>query len=576
MIDRIKAECGEMKQDVFRMMFALLFRAALESSAEDKEEIGIIERIKIEYDELLRQQFDRTDRISGSSPIAAAYGKALLIDMRMGISRDHYGAVQSYGRVSLPAAIKDALSLKPQQQIALIKYKNHIKIMKKTSASSLNEKTEPSLRTPAALQGVFGVEQLGIKIDLEREELAGMEKNKWLRNHSLFNDYPPSINHYEESNAKIFATNIYRLQKSKIKASLFNFAKNIGKEEEILRQLMKRKAKKPLYPLIVWMARLKFVTQERQRNSGKLFAQLSVNDVHLIDLPLWPVNSEGNVLMDLMRWMLEKNKAPPFDYYKAKKASLRQLLSNVPSKPKQLPLFESLSSPIGENGYGSVFSAERNVGSLASRENEKIEPSPFSTSSSLELFEHVKALYQGMAINKPVYNQSEGERAPYTQMVEPTNAIIIIEGIFVLTNLPTNQLYDFKFFIDAPAPLRTNRGIQRYIEAFKLEDKEAAVLRNAIAVSSPLRDIRFCNRFTVASGYEIPAGADKSNKAGSASPILVPFTLDLETNILCPIFNDKIKQRAKKRLQDLRQAIKGSIKQTILEKVNIYIIGGFF
>lgn len=119
------------------------------------------------------------------------------------------------------------------------------------------------------------------------------------------------------------------------------------------------------------MARLKFVTQERQRNSGKLFAQLSVNDVHLIDLPLWPVNSEGNVLMDLMRWMLEKNKAPPFDYYKAKKASLRQLLSNVPSKPKQLPLFESLSSPIGENGYGSVFSAERNVGSLASRENEK-------------------------------------------------------------------------------------------------------------------------------------------------------------------------------------------------------------
>ena len=113
------------------MMFALLFRAALESSAEDKEEIGIIERIKIEYDELLRQQFDHTDRISGSSPIAAAYGKALLIDMRMGISRDHYGAVQSYGRVSLPAAIKDALSLKPQQQIALIKYKNHIKIMKK-------------------------------------------------------------------------------------------------------------------------------------------------------------------------------------------------------------------------------------------------------------------------------------------------------------------------------------------------------------------------------------------------------------------------------------------------------------
>ena len=70
---------------------------------------------------------------------------------------------------------------------------------------------------------------MGIKIDLEREELAGMEKNKWLRNHSLFNDYPPSINHYEESNAKIFATNIYRLQKSKIKASLFNFCKEYRK-----------------------------------------------------------------------------------------------------------------------------------------------------------------------------------------------------------------------------------------------------------------------------------------------------------------------------------------------------------
>src|SRR3989338_7972877 len=210
-------------------------------------------------------------------------------------------------------------------------------------SSSPAEKTEPS---PNALKGTFYIERLGIQIDLEQEKIAGIEKSEWLRNHNLFNDCPPLVNHYEENDAMRLASSIYRLRIPEIKASLLKFARKIGKEEDILRKLQGRNAKAPLYPFILWMARLKFVTQERQRIEAKLFAKLDIRGMHLIDLPLWPVDSEGNVLTDLIAWISIKNKAPPFAYYKATKVSLRQLLSKTPAKPKQLTLFQALSSPL--------------------------------------------------------------------------------------------------------------------------------------------------------------------------------------------------------------------------------------
>ncbi|HBG64023.1 MAG TPA: hypothetical protein DDX16_07275, partial [Candidatus Omnitrophica bacterium] len=82
-------------------------------------------------------------------------------------------------------------------------------------------------------------------------------------------------------------------------------------------------------------------------------------------------------------------------------------------------------------------------------------------------FEHVKALFKGMPIDKPVFNQITRKREPHTERIDPRNAIIIIEGIFVLTNAQTNSFYDFSFFVDAPSELRRNRGIQRYLKESK-------------------------------------------------------------------------------------------------------------
>ncbi|HAH20591.1 MAG TPA: hypothetical protein DCL49_06785, partial [Candidatus Omnitrophica bacterium] len=79
--------------------------------------------------------------------------------------------------------------------------RNDVSFLDTTSTASpiqLNKKTEPFLAT---LKGVFSIEQLGIQIDLERETIAGMKKSEWLPNHSLFNDYPPSVNHHEENDA---------------------------------------------------------------------------------------------------------------------------------------------------------------------------------------------------------------------------------------------------------------------------------------------------------------------------------------------------------------------------------------
>ncbi|MCF7887520.1 MAG: PTS sugar transporter subunit IIA, partial [Candidatus Omnitrophica bacterium] len=86
---------------------------------------------------------------------------------------------------------------------------------------------------------------------------------------------------------------------------------------------------------LVWAAKGYFFEQEHQKRVGKLFATFDISDMKLIDLPIWPVDQEGNILTDLVEWMVYRGRAPPRGYYLAKKVSLRELLpENELPQPK--------------------------------------------------------------------------------------------------------------------------------------------------------------------------------------------------------------------------------------------------
>jgi len=178
----------------------------------------------------------------------------------------------------------------------------------------------------------------GITIDLKEDKICGTPIHSWLKNHGLFHDIPPAVNDYEEQDARRFASFIYSLTTPQIIEKLIEFAAQLGQEERMNKSLQGRHIKKSLYPLILWMARSIHVTLEKQRHTGKLFAAIDLTGMRLIDMPIWPVDERGNILEDLLDWMSSKNRAPPLDYYNAKKISLRQL-SSQEVKPQQLDLF---------------------------------------------------------------------------------------------------------------------------------------------------------------------------------------------------------------------------------------------
>jgi uridine kinase len=78
------------------------------------------------------------------------------------------------------------------------------------------------------------------------------------------------------------------------------------------------------------------------------------------------------------------------------------------------------------------------------------------------LISHVRALREGQAIERPVYDFTEHRRVPATVHLEPRSALIV-EGILVFENATLRSLCDIKIFVDTEADLRFIRRLRRDI-----------------------------------------------------------------------------------------------------------------
>ncbi|MBN6887793.1 uridine kinase [Cytobacillus horneckiae] len=79
------------------------------------------------------------------------------------------------------------------------------------------------------------------------------------------------------------------------------------------------------------------------------------------------------------------------------------------------------------------------------------------------LIEHIQALINYEAIEKPVYNYSMHTRSEEVIMVEPKD-VVILEGILVLEDERLRDLMDIKLFVDTDADLRIIRRLFRDIK----------------------------------------------------------------------------------------------------------------
>lgn len=79
------------------------------------------------------------------------------------------------------------------------------------------------------------------------------------------------------------------------------------------------------------------------------------------------------------------------------------------------------------------------------------------------IFEHLKLLKQGEAIEMPIYDFVNHKRKKETVHIEPSK-LIIYEGIMIFFDKRIRDLIDLKIFIDTPDDIRFIRRLQRDID----------------------------------------------------------------------------------------------------------------
>lgn len=84
-------------------------------------------------------------------------------------------------------------------------------------------------------------------------------------------------------------------------------------------------------------------------------------------------------------------------------------------------------------------------------------PQAFDTDMMVE---HIKALKEGVAIERPVYSFVEHNRTAEKVPVLPSQ-VIIVDGILIFENKQLRDLMDIKVFVDTDADLRLARRILR-------------------------------------------------------------------------------------------------------------------
>ncbi len=100
---------------------------------------------------------------------------------------------------------------------------------------------------------------------------------------------------------------------------------------------------------------------------------------------------------------------------------------------------------------------------LSMEEREKINyDHPFSIDNDL-LIENIQDLLDGKTIVKPLYDFTVHNRKKETEIVEPTE-ILILDGILIFEDKRLRDFMDIKLFVDTDADVRILRRIKRDIE----------------------------------------------------------------------------------------------------------------
>ncbi|MBD3427020.1 MAG: hypothetical protein GF409_07330 [Candidatus Omnitrophica bacterium] len=202
----------------------------------------------------------------------------------------------------------------------------------------------------------------GIEDDLFGEKIFGVDLEQFFARHCLYSSGWPYNHDWKDLDQRREWGRVYKWKISRIKEYLLATGRMVGSEEKTRRWIENRlktthitgrgSTKKKLYPIIKWAVSVRD-PQNFQMRRGKLFGRIYHKGLNLMTLPILPVDEDGEIRWDLFRfdeeysvWVASEGRnrvfrAPPKEYYKAKKISLYEYLvrHEVPPEEKKEELF---------------------------------------------------------------------------------------------------------------------------------------------------------------------------------------------------------------------------------------------
>ncbi|WP_299579899.1 uridine kinase [uncultured Sunxiuqinia sp.] len=122
------------------------------------------------------------------------------------------------------------------------------------------------------------------------------------------------------------------------------------------------------------------------------------------------------------------------------------------------------------------------------------------------LTQHLSELKAGKSIEEPQYSYLTCSRLEHTQTIHP-KAVLIVEGILVLSNASLRKMLDIKAFVDCDSDLRLSRVIQRDIIERGRDVQEVLARYEETVRPSHLQFIEPTKRFA---DIIIPQGGDNA------------------------------------------------------------------
>ena len=190
-----------------------------------------------------------------------------------------------------------------------------------------------------------------IKHAIGTQMISGRSLKRWIIDHKIYasepiekyygNDtYQREINHR--------ASSIFKMRVSAIKKYIREQTVAIGKDlNELNRRLAGRNSPRLLYPLILWIANELTLVAWMNNRSVLLFNSYDITDKQFEDLPVWPVDANGNILIDLAMWMTTANGQAPDDYFRVDRMSLNELKARKIYVPQ--PIVPEANLPVVPN-----------------------------------------------------------------------------------------------------------------------------------------------------------------------------------------------------------------------------------